>query len=177
MGKRKPVKATVGNEAKKYLLDDRVKEWKRARGGEGGGRGMGWRWERDTITRKEMYYSKGKEERINIWKDNIRSHTPLGAAAASAASLTFIKLSHITIARYIITITSTYTQSKTVLFPYSLLINIKGLGEWDTVKLRWATTKICSTNLHHPVTPWFHKASSSVWQNIFRFFRPSASGK
>jgi hypothetical protein len=41
-----------------------------------------------------------------------------------------------TIARYIITITSTYTQSKTVLFPYSLLINIKGLGGWDAVKLR-----------------------------------------
>jgi hypothetical protein len=34
------------------------------------------------------------------------------------------------IARYIITITSTYTQSKAVLFPYSLLINIKGLGGW-----------------------------------------------
>ena len=40
-GKRKPVKATVGNEAKKYLLDDRVKEWKRARGGEGGRGGGG----------------------------------------------------------------------------------------------------------------------------------------
>jgi hypothetical protein len=64
------------------------------------------------------------------------SHTPLGAAAASAASLTFIKLPYITIARYVITITSTCTQSKTVLFPYSLLINMKGLGGWDTVKLR-----------------------------------------
>ena len=67
--------------------------------------------------------------------ENVISHTPLGAAAASAASLTFIKLPYITIARYIITITSTYTQSKTVLF-YSLLINMKGLGGWDTVKLR-----------------------------------------
>ena len=64
----------------------------------------------------------------------VTSHTPLGAAAASAA-------------------TSAYTQSKTVLFPYSLLIKMKGLGGWDTVKLRWATTtKICSTNLHHPIT-------------------------
>jgi hypothetical protein len=71
-------------------------------------------------------YSSFRTKKAEQKKSN--SHTPLGAAAASAASLTFIKLTYITIARYIITIISTYTQSKTVLFPYSLLINMKGLG-------------------------------------------------
>ena len=80
--------------------------------------------------------SQGAYDVIIVKQEKQCSHTPLGAAAASAASLTFIKLPYITIARYIITITSTYTQSKTVLFPYSLLINMKGLGGWDTVKLR-----------------------------------------
>jgi hypothetical protein len=116
---------------------------------------------------------------VKISKRMSFSHTA-GSCCSVSRSLTFIKTNihyncslHNYYNKYIIT----YTQSKTVLFSYSLLINIKGLGGWDTVKPRWATTKICSNNLHHPITRWFHQAPSSVWENIFRFFRASASGK